>query len=42
MRARSFLILVVVFIALAIAIVMLHRPSGRGSDGAARPLHGSR
>ena len=42
MRARSFLILVVVFVALAIAMVMLHRPSGRGSADGARPLHGSR
>ena len=42
MRGRSFLILVVVFVALAIALVILHLPAGRGSADVARPLHGSR
>ena len=42
MRARSFLILVVVFVALAIALVILHTPSRRGFADVARPLHGSR
>ena len=42
MRARSFLILVVVFIALTIALVILHTPSRRESADVGRPLHGSR
>jgi preprotein translocase subunit SecG len=36
------LILVLVFVALAIAIVMLHRPSGGGSADIGRARHGSR